>query len=384
MPESLTPELAELRDRVRAFVDQELRPLEEALDDAYSIVPSDVRQEVHEKSRAAGLFGLTQPAEFGGAGAGPMALVVARETLATANSPLGGYVFGPGPGILHAAEGALREQYLEPLMRGEKGGAWAFTEATGTGSAQRPTWARYDGDSLIVTGCKSYVTGGATADFYAVLVNVDESRDAPGGTAMVVIDRETPGLSIDRTFTSMDGSDHVELVLDGVRIPASNVVGGVGEGMPRALSNISEERIGSAAHATGLALWAVGFVTDHIIGPHRTGVRLGDRDGVRMRYADMRIETFAARSMLYRTGRLLETGENAINEVIAAKVFCTETAGRVVDQAVQLVGGQALVAGHPLERLYRVVRSMRLAGGASDILRLNIARGTVEFDAGGL
>ena len=132
-------------------------------------------------------------------------------------------------------------------------------------------------------------------------------------------------------------------------------------------------------------MWAGdGSSLGHVTRPHRSGTPLADRDGVRMRYADMRIETYAARSMLYRTARLLDSGDAAINEIMAAKVFCTETAGRVVDQAVQLAGGQALVTGHPLERLYREVRSMRLAGGASDVLRLNIARGVFEFKAGRL
>ena len=381
MPESLTQEQQDLRDRVAAFMEREVKPLEEAIG-GDGPIPDEARRQARERSRAAGIYGLTQPTEYGGAGAGPMALVIARETAAAANSRLHDCVFGPGPGVLHAAEGRLRERYLMPLMRGEKRGAWAFTEAAATGPSHRPTWATREGDSLVITGRKSYVTGGADADFYAALVNVEDAPDAPGGPAVALIDGDTPGVSIERAFTSLDGSGHVELALERARVPGGNVVGRVGEGMPRALNTISEERIGSAARASGLALWAVGFVTEHVTGPPRSGVRLADRDGVRLRYADLRIETYAARAALYRTARLLEAGDAAINEVMAAKVFCTETAGRVIDQAVQLVGGQALVTGHPLERLYREARAMRLAGGASDILRLNVARGVFEFGAG--
>ena len=103
-----------------------------------------------------------------------------------------------------------------------------------------------------------------------------------------------------------------------------------------------------------------------------------------MRYADMRIETYVARSTLYRTARLADTGDNVVNETIATKVFCTETAGRVIDMAVQLVGGQALVRGHPLEALYRQVRSLRLVEGASDLLRINLAKGKLELKKGRL
>lgn len=383
MPESLPPDLVALRDRVRAFVDGDLRPLEEGLS-PNGPVPAEVRRRVRERSKEIGLFGMTQPRSVGGSEAGPLAMVVARETLAAGNSGLARYVFGPGPGMLARAEGDLRTRYLEPVLRGEAQGAFAFTEPSGPGAPDRPTWAKRDGTMFVVTGRKSFVSGGETADFYQVLVNVEEDASGPGGTAMLFVDRGTPGVTIDRAFESIEGGGHVELRFEGARVPQANVLGAVGEGIPRAMVNINEERVESAASACGIALWTVDYVTRHITQGHRAGGRLGDREGVRLRYSDLRIETYAARAMLYRTARLLDTGEDAINEAAAAKVFCTEVAGRVVDGAAQLVGGQALIVGHPLERLYRRVRSMRLAGGASDILRLNVARGIIEFNSGRL
>ncbi len=130
--------------------------------------------------------------------------------------------------------------------------------------------------------------------------------------------------------------------------------------------------------------WAIAYVTDYIQAPHRSGKPLGSREGVRLRYADLRIQAYAARSMLYRTARLVESDANDVNEVMCTKVFCTEVAGRVIDEAVQLIGGNALTDGHPLERLYREVRSMRFTEGASDILRLNIAKGILELKKGRL
>jgi acyl-CoA dehydrogenase len=385
MPESLTPELVALRDRVQAFVDNDLAPFERGLDAAEdAAIPADVARRVLERSRELGLFTMTQPPAFGGTPTGALALTVVRETLAAANLRLTRFVFGPGPGVLGAATGELRTRYLEPLLRGEKSGAWAFTEPADT---PRPTWARRDGDDLVITGRKAYVTGGATADFYSVLVNVDEDASGPGGTAMVVVDRDTPGLTIERAFHSLEGGNHVELRMDGARVPQSHVVGKVGEGMPRALGNISNMRLGMAAQATGLAIWVTNYTEAHITAPHRSGVRLGDREGVRMHFADMRMGTYAARAMLYRTARLVEASQRedeVMNEVMATKVLTTEHVGRAVDTAIQLVGGQALIVGHPLERLYRQVRSMRIAEGASDLLRLNLARGRIEFHAGRL
>ena len=117
---------------------------------------------------------------------------------------------------------------------------------------------------------------------------------------------------------------------------------------------------------------------------HRSGGTLGDLEGVRLRYGEMRINTFATRATLYRAARILEKDQDSINEVTSAKVFCTETSSSIIDSAVQLVGGRGLINGHPLEVIYRKIRSMRLAGGATDVLRLSVSKGALEFDAGTL
>ena len=387
MPESLPTAVAVLRDQMQSLIDEQLRPLEDQLsEDSTAAVPAEIAQAVREHSRQAGMWAMTQPTDFGGIEAGTLALTSVRETLSAANLRLGRYVFGPGPGVLASAEGELRDTYLEPAMRGEKRGAFAFTEPTGA-DAPRPTWAARDGDDFVITGRKAFVTGGATADYYTALVNVEagDGPDQPEGTALIVIDRESPGVTIEREFRSLEGGDHIAMRLEAVRVPSWHVVGKVGEGMPRALRNIGNVRMAVAAQASGIAQWSVGFAEDHITSAHRTGQRLADREGVRLRYAEMRISAFAMRSMLYRTARLVEEGgDDAVNEVMATKVFCTEQVGQIVDQAVQLCGGGSLIEGHPLERLYREVRSMRFIEGASDILRINIARGRIEFDSGRL
>ena len=382
MPESLAPELLDLRERTQTLV-AELQALEVGLgDDLDAPVPADLATRARERSRALGLFVMTQPAEFGGSEAGPLALAVARETVAAGNLRLARHVFGPGPGVLRAAAGATRAKFLEPLLRGDAQGAFAFTEP---GDAQRPTWAVREGDDLLVTGRKAYVSGGATANFYSAFVTVEDGPGGNGGgTAMLVVEAGTPGVTIDRSFSTMDGGSHVSLSFDGARVPVANVIGAIGEGMPHALGNITDMRLAVAAEATGIAIWTTNFVTEHLRAPHRSGTPLGEHEGVRLRYGDMRVETFAARSMLYRSARLRESGDEAFNEISATKLFAAEAVGRAVDTAVQLVGGQSLIVGHPLERLYRRVRTMRLGEGASDMLRINVARGILEFEVGRL
>ena len=378
MPENLDTERQQLRLATEALVEA-LMPLEQALEAGEPA--ESVRPQVIQASKEAGFYGMTQPAAAGGSEAGALSLTVVREALASANLEVARFVFGPRPGVLIAAEGQLRDEYLLPHLRGEKRGTFGFTESD---RAPRPTWARQEGDTLVVTGLKSFVTQARGADFVSALVNVEKDADGVGGTAMVVVDLDAPGVTFEREFSTLEGGDHAAIRFESVRVPKWRVLGGLGEGMPRALQNISTVRMSLSAEACGMMQYALRFVTDYISAPHRSGTPLGDREGVRLRYADMRIDAYAARSLLYRTARLVDSDANDVNEVMCCKIFCTEAAGRVIDQAVQLVGGNALTTGHPLERLYRQVRSMRFTEGASDILRLNVARGTLELGLGRL
>jgi len=369
MPEQLPPETAALRDRVTALAEGVLVPLR----DETSLDPAERASRVREASKAAGVFALAQPEEFGG-GASLLDLTVVRDTLGAHNVVHLPGIFGPGPGVLGGVGEPLRSNYLRPVLAGEKRGAFGFTEPE---DAERHTWGVLKSETLTVNGQKSYVTGGADADFINVLVEV-EGR----GPAMVVIDREAPGVHVARTFGSVDGSRHAHIEFRDVEVPATHIIGQPGEGLPRAMRQIGDTRLALAAESVGLARWVIDHVTEHIGKPHRSGTPLAAREGVRLRYADMRIRAYAARSMVYRTARLGDAGENIINEGIASKVFATEAIGEIVDTGIQLVGGGALRSGHPLEALYRRVRALRLAEGASDVLRLNLARGRLDLAKG--
>jgi alkylation response protein AidB-like acyl-CoA dehydrogenase len=379
MPEMLTQSHLDLKVKTESFIKDTLVPLEEMLD--HNGEPKSIREKVIAASTKAGLFTMTQPASYHGKEVSALELTVVRETLAAANLKISAHVFGPGPGVLATATGPLKENYLDPVMRGEKRGSFGFTEPD---AAPRPTWAKQDGDEIIVTGQKSFVTGGGNADFVNALVNVEADGNVKGGTALVAIDFNAPGLTIEKEFRTLEGSDHLAIRFDEVRVPKWHIIGNIGEGMPRALEDISKVRLSLSAVACGYMQWAIDYVTEKLQQPHRSGTPMAKREGVRIRYADMRIEAFAARSMLYRTARMVDSDQNDVNEVMCTKVYCTEAAGRVIDAAVQLMGGNALTAGNPLERLYRQVRSMRFTEGASDILRINIAKGKFELGKGTL
>ena len=378
MPESISAELVLLRQRTERFATEVLIPNQAELA-AGRTERSAIRDIVTCAARDAGFFAMTQPKSYGGSAVGLLAMTVVRDTLAGYNTDLGRFVFGPAPGVLAGCAEPLRSLYLQPLMSGAKRAGFAFTEPDDAAHFTRAVPAA-DG-MFVVSGRKSYVTGGGDADFLNTLVEI-EGHDQGQGRALLVIDAHAPGVTVERRFESLDGSHHAAFRFDAVRVPADRLIGRPGEGLPRALRQIGNTRLAIAAEAVGLARWAVDFTHAHLQAPHHSGETLGAHEGVRLRYAELRIRTFAARSMVYRTARLGEAGANIVNETIACKVYATETVSEVVDTAIQLVGGKALTVGHPLERLYREVRALRLAEGASDVLRLSLARGSLDLNKG--
>ena len=367
MPEQLNSELQALRDLCHSFATETLLPEQQ------NPAP-EARAAIRKTSKANGLFAMTQPKEFGGTQASQLALTVARETLASHNLKYTDAVFGPSPGVLGGVNGPLEESHLAPLMAGDKRSSFGFTEPD---DVAKPTYGTIDGDLVYVTGQKNYVTGGADADFINTLVHIEDR-----GPSMVVIDANSPGVILEEKFSSLDGSHHAKFKFENAPIPIHHIIGEPGKGLPRAMRQIGDTRLLFAATATGYMLWTINLLTQHLKATDKSGQPRGDKDVVRLRYADLRIQAYAARSMLYRTARLADSGENIVNEAMACKVFSTECIGNMVDSAIQLVGGGALVETHPLSQLYKQVRAWRLAEGASDVLRLNIGRGILELGKG--
>ena len=365
MPEQLSDELQELQQRCHTFAAQ----IPELTNNV-----SQPRDVVRDQAKQLALFQMTQPKEFGGSAAGHLALTVAREALASKNPPYLDAVFGSSPGVLGGVDEPLKSDYLMPLLAGDKRGSFGFTEAD---DAPQPTSAQRVDNNLRINGQKSYVTGAADADFINTLVQIEDQ-----GPSMVVIDTDLDGVQLVEKFSSLDGSHHAIVQFTDVLVPADHIVGEPGRGLPKAMRQIGDTRLLIAAHACGYMLWIAELLKDHLQQNDRSGQPRGNKDVVRWHYAQLRIQAYAARSMLYRTARLADQGENIINEAMACKVFATEAVGAMVDTAIQLVGGTALVDTHPLAGLYKKVRAWRLAEGASDVLRLNIGRGILELDKG--
>jgi alkylation response protein AidB-like acyl-CoA dehydrogenase len=371
-PTGLSADLDALRSRLQAFIGDELIPAERerGVHEAHE-APADLRRWVRRRSRELGLYALLQPTALGGGGLGPLGASALHETCAASGSALARFSLGDDGGLLALGDAAQRDRFLGPVLRGEQAAAFAFTDAR---EGPRTTAMRR-GDTFRVSGVKAFVTDGDGADLLVVVGRVTENAAGPTGTAIFVIPRHAPGVALRRQLRTLDGGEHAELELRDVAVPEADVLGAIGQGLPSALGRITAVRLQVAAQACGTAHWALDFALSQVDRPHRSGVPLAEREQVQAMLADSAMDLFAARAALYAAARHAEAGAAAEVEVAMAKVLATEAVTRVVDRAMQLTGGAAVVDGHPLERLYRRIRSWRMAEGTTEILRLTVARG---------
>ncbi len=370
MDPELPAALAPLRETLRRFLEDEVLPAErrEQVVEESQVAPA-LRSWARARSAELGLYRLAQPLELGGGGLGPLGRVALYEEIARSQCVLHDCILGGDGGLLRLATGSQRERFLLPVLRGELTAALAFTDAR---EGPRTTAMRR-GDAFVLSGVKSFVTGGPHADLLVTIAKVTDNPGGQTGTAIFPVRRDAPGVRLVRDIRTLDGAPHGEFELAHVEVPAADVIGEIGEGVPRALESITALRLRAAATACGAARWTLDYALAQARRPHRSGMPLGEREQVQAMLGQSAMDLFAARAALYAAARAAESGE-AEMDVAMAKAVATEAVAHVVDRAMQLSGGAAVVEGHPLARLYRRIRSWRIAEGTTEILRLTVAR----------
>jgi alkylation response protein AidB-like acyl-CoA dehydrogenase len=363
--------LAPLRETLRRFLEDEVLPAErrEQVVEESQVAPA-LRSWARARSAELGLYRLAQPLELGGGGLGPLGRVALYEEIARSQCVLHDCILGGDGGLLRLATGSQRERFLLPVLRGELTAALAFTDAR---EGPRTTAVRR-GDAFVLSGVKSFVTGGPHADLLVTIAKVTDNPGGQTGTAIFPVRRDAPGVRLVRDIRTLDGAPHGEFELAHVEVPAADVIGEIGEGVPRALESITALRLRAAATACGAARWTLDYALAQARRPHRSGMPLGEREQVQAMLGQSAMDLFAARAALYAAARAAESGDDAEIEVAMAKAVATEAVAHIVDRAMQLSGGAAVVEGHPLARLYRRIRSWRIAEGTTEILRLTVAR----------
>ncbi len=352
---------------VGAWAARELAPRPEPPDD------SAARLEARELLKAMGAAGWLEPIRAGDW----RACCLAREALAAA-SPLADAVFAlQGLGLvplIHGGNDAMRERYLEAGIQGTAMGAFAMTEPeAGTDVAALATTARRDGDHYVLDGRKVFISNAGIADWYNVFATTDPAAGGKG-IGCFVVPADTPGLRFVRPFVLASPHPLGEIALEGCRVPAANRLAAEGKGFALGLKTLDRLRPTVGAAACGMATRALAEAIAHARTRRQFGKPLAEFQLVQQKLARMATDLTAARLLVYRAAYEADHGAARITlEAAMAKSFATEAAQRIVDDAVQVLGGAGVLASHPVDRLYRSVRALRIYEGTTEIQHLVIA-----------
>jgi len=373
MPFVLDGSYAELSDEARA-VGKAVEPIAAEVD-----AMSTVDRRVFDILAASGLWELVVPASHGGrhARVDPLAIAVVREALMASSSHLDSLFALQGIGSYAITAGGTPEQqdrWLPQVLSGEALAALALTEPeAGSDLKGIVTELTPSGDGYVLDGEKAYISNGGAAAFYTVL-----AREGSGYT-LVLVPADSPGLTI--AATPELAAPHVlgDLTFAAVPVAADQRIGEPGQGFDLVLATLAVFRLSVAGASLGLAQAALDEAVRHAAGRRQFGKPLARQGAVAEMLADSWAELEAARLLTYRAGELARADPaGALHHSSMAKLTASEVAGRIVDRAVQVMGRWGLVRDSKIERLTRQARPMRIYEGASQVLRLGIARALVD------
>ncbi len=388
MPDALLPSAAEFDaylDSIRRLVREVLIPAEPRLD-GQETLPEDLTQRLRE----IGLFGISIPARWGGLGLSmeQQVRVMLEVTRASAvyrarfSTTIG---LGSQP-ILYNGTEAQRAEWLPRMADGSVTAAFALTESeAGSDAGGVRTTARREADAYVLDGAKRYITNARQAQVFIVMARTAEGTRDAGGISAFIVPANTPGLTCGPADRKMgqDGSATSEVYFDAARVPAEALIGGrEGGGFKTAMRGINHARLHVAVTCAGQAQRLLDETLAHVTQREQFGQKLAEFQLVQAHLADSRAELLAARSMILETARAFDAAGEAQGGIIAdiacCKLFASEMLGRVADRAVQLHGGAGYMRGSVVEQLYRDARLFRIFEGASDIQRLLIGRSMVR------
>lgn len=366
-----------VREGVRAFVEAELQP-HENLVEKLDTVPDDLFREIQKKALTAGYYAINMPEEHGGGGLGPNLRCVAEIEFGRTSRALQIICNRPAP-ILKACTGDQIGTYLKPVIKGERWECFALTEpGAGSDARQIATRAVRDGGDYVVNGEKMFITMALRADFI-ILFAVTGVDETPKGrrkriTALLV-DKDTPGIGVSPIdVVGNRGLKSCMISFQDVRVPARNVMGEEGGGFALAKDWIFSGRIMLAANCVGVAERAMGIAARYANLREAFGQKIGHYQGTSFKLADMATEIHATRLMVLDAAAKMEAGFLTQREASQVNLFGSEMAGRVTDNALQILGGMGVTKEIPLERFWRDVRVERIWEGTSEIHRDIIAK----------
>jgi acyl-CoA dehydrogenase len=364
----LTPEHELLREQVARFLAREVAPRGQQWE-RDGCVP----REALRKMGQAGLLGLMYGSEHGGAEADALTNLVFAEALS--QSTFGGFIITvlvhtdmASPHLHHAGTPEQKARYMPGITAGRTITAVAITEpGAGSDVAGLRMSARREDDAWVLDGSKLFITNGVHADLYFVA-----ARTGPGrhDISMFIVEKGTPGFAVGRSLdkTGWLSSDTAELVFDGCRVPAANLLGEENHGFRSVMKNFQTERIALGAMAVGHATQALKLTLAHVRERQAFGAPLLDKQAVRQRIAMLDAKTRAARQYLYHCAWLVTQGRDVVQDVSMLKALTGELVNEVVQGCQQFHGGMGYMRGTAIERLWRDARILAIGGGATEVM----------------
>ena len=370
---SFTEEQQELRNRVRHVAENQIAPIAEEADESPTVHAGLMAILANE-----GLLKYCVPEEYGGVGIRVMDLCIIREELSRVSCQADTNFIMQGLGSFPITLGGTDEQkatYLPPIAKGESIAAFALPEPhAGSDVISMKTEAKLDGDDWVLNGEKKFSSQAGDASTYTVLAKTDPENGSRGLSAFIV-EAGTAGFDDSKRMDLMAAHPIGEPRWTNCHVPQANLIGERGRGLRLALGTLDTFRTTVAAAAIGMAQAAYEASLDYAKNREMFGQALSDFQATQFKLADMAVALDAARLLAHRAAWLKDSGqESIIKEASFAKLFGTEAASRIINDAVQIHGGAGLEKGNRVERLYREVRALTIYEGTSEIQRQTIAR----------
>jgi alkylation response protein AidB-like acyl-CoA dehydrogenase len=374
----LTEDQRSVQAVAREFAAAEIAPFTKQWDRDAFFEPSLVR-----KLGDLGFLGMMIPEEYDGLGLDTLTYLVALEEIALVDASvavmLSVHNSLPTQMILRWGSEDQKEQFLKPMARGERLGAFALSEPdAGSDAASLRTQAVRDGNDWILNGTKAWVSSGTKGDVIIVMARTDSSRDRRGarGISAFIITPDLPGFSVGKKEDKMGlrASPTVQLNFSDMRVPGERLLGHAGSGFIYAMQTLDNGRLGIAAQAIGIAESALRHSAAYAAERRQFGHPIKEFQAIQFKLADMATRVTAARALLHMSATAKDRGEHMTQFSAMAKLLASETAMWVTTEAIQIFGGYGYVSDYPVERLFRDAKVTEIYEGTSEIQRIVIAR----------
>lgn len=371
---SFTEEQNLLRETVRDFVNNEIKPIAKKIDEEEKI-PKDLIKKIADL----GLLGAAFPVEYGGGSFGEVGYCIIQEEISRGCSSTATFIgahqsIGSNAIYLGGSE-ELKQKYLVPLAQGKMIAAFCLTEAqAGSDSFNIKTKAHRDGDYYILNGEKLWITNGGIADVFSVFARTEK------GITAFVVESKWEGVTVGPAEKKMGirGSTTNPITFENVKVPVENMIGQEGRGFLLAMKTLDAGRLGLGAACIGSAKELLEHSTKYAKERIQFDQPISNFQAIQFMLAEMTTLIYAMESMVYRTAAKYDKGENVTREAAIVKLFCSESLDKIVDYAVQIHGGMGYSREYPIERMYRDARINRIFEGTNEIQKGIIARDIIK------